>query len=548
MADWKENDKKRLTENFYIDQSRPSFNYVNRHDFDTFKNVFDQKQSLMKTFLKAHPEYLEKEEMPFIQSTGICAGKVLDLGKKFVIDSKTIESLIPSIEDGGSLEAEIFQSIYINTDKNISFKLTKDEKIEMIQKSRACENAPTLMKLLNVARVDTASTLLSLIESQIIKYDLEKIRKISNDKERVKICQNDLFSFEDIGPDRATEALSLLVYNTQQNRFPGPENWIVGGDIICRRLCRAMAREVDKIYQEKMAFAKTDEERSNLIKRRTQLNAEIEMALFCFECNEYNDGTSNRKYVLLGDIYSKNENLKYHNLLANEHFGINLIPMNHLIGNSLFLTNDEQFLQNIDILPEGYYYVSLNTENSAHAIAAIKDRDGEWVIVDPNGGIQSREIIRLLQTLITKCEEVKWRNEVILKKSENLLMRAELNMLVSEALLASLEELNGYSPIEIVTYNSEKEKRKREVEDNKLEIEKRKREVEDNKLEIEKNEKELENAKERLIKFKKDYLINSINRYTKPIDKILPNSNQINHHIEFYKIEKLTNAAVDHIQ
>jgi hypothetical protein len=527
MADWKKNDKKRLTENFYIDQSRPSFNYVNRHDFETFQNTFEKKQSLIKSILKLHPEYLEKEEMPLIQSKGICAGMVLDIGEKMVVDSQTIESLIPSIEDGGSLEAEIFQSLYMNTYKNLSYKLVKDEIIDMIQKSRSCESAPTLMKLLNVARSDIAKTLLTVIESQIIKYDLEKIRKISLDKERIKICQNDLFSFEEIGPDRTTEAISLLVYNTQQNRFPGPENWIEEDLIICSRLRHAMAREVDKIYNEKMAIATT--ERSNLIKRRTQLNAEIEMALFLLECKEC-DGTSNKKYLLLRNIFLKNENLRHLNLFANELFRINLIPMNHLIGNSLFLRNDDQILQNIDKLPEGYYYLALETKTSGHAIAVIKDKDGEWTIFDPNGGIQTRKIIRLCQSTINLLERLLEMADEKLKCLITLLNHANFALFTLDAQFKTLEATKD------LTEDKEKDILEKTAETEKIALE-LEAEIKNNKSCLEEHQKELAARKIELSKLKKEYLIDSLNKYKNPIDRILPYSDQINHYIQFYKVE-----------
>jgi hypothetical protein len=375
------------------------FNKVNKCEFEQHKDAFDKKKGRLQKFLEVHPEYKEIGEIPFIQITGICCGIVLDLGKKYVVDGLSVESLSSSIEKGGSLDAEIFQAV----NKNIKSKVSTVEALNiLISRLRKQDCDKAIYDLLKTARPNIAIFLHQIIKSQIKKYDLASIRQISEDKEKNNFYTNYLFSSEDISTDEIKNALSLLVYNTRQHRFPGTENWIVDDNIIYSKLTQAMAREVDKIYNEKIALAsKVTKQHSDLIKRRSQLIAEIEMAMFIFEYLETGDCT-NFKYSMLLEPLIFDINREIVKSLAKELFKIDVVSMKPLMSDSIYYANDEKYLQNLDKLAEGYYYASFDTDKSAHAISLIKDQKGEWHIIDPNYGLlpEKKEIKKYLAELI----------------------------------------------------------------------------------------------------------------------------------------------------
>lgn len=357
-----------------------------RHAIDTiYKEKIALRQELKRILQEEYPTTTFAETyIPSLNTEGICLARMFATAEGYLnlTSSENIETLLFS-NASGTLQNEIeqgalaFEPWGAKPPKQSIFSF-----IENIQSHPATDLAKELPPL-DSKRVETLQTLLTKDPignailsgslTNMLNYEVAKTHLLPTSLREEVDLNNQL------GEMRIPPGM-LYLFAATVDKLKTTDMWQhADGSINYPHLQTIMIKEVDTVFQQKYALAKTDEEKAYLVEKRREVIAEIKLAI---SINESSIGKPISDPIF-NKVISEIKEDYWAKALA-KHKGLTLNSSAPIMGSHLQFKDDAAYLENLDKLKEGFYFVSMELPQGRHAVSFIKEADGSGYILDPN--------------------------------------------------------------------------------------------------------------------------------------------------------------------
>lgn len=423
------NNSKKLDSIFYGHRMPGGMNIVQKHPAEKQSEIVAKKNELSAQILeeikKIHPnaKLREKPEKELL-TEGICFGIMLDLADHYVNgDKNEMKNLFSELDKGGSAEAEIYQGAIHGVNSAVPRSLALSNLYSSIEEMKSDDSDSTLSKVLPYLDRDHQAILRSIIfslktiDSQPPNF-MESIRNnaiypnmlfpSSQDQEDTYVAD-----FQKSKSELQKVGLSFLMAKTfeaikAENRSLRTEIHN-GKDILNFSYVQGkMLQQLDFEFTKKMENA-NPKEKSFLIKKREQLVGEIKLAA---ASEEYIVTESITTDPLLKKILANNKiRISQDALLSLK--GLSMTPVTEKMGKHMQFRDDADYLENLDKLDSGFYFLSITLKEGSHAVSFIKEADGSGYLIDPNNrklkfsnDKEAKELINALTSTYSQPEAI----------------------------------------------------------------------------------------------------------------------------------------------
>lgn len=394
-------DEKKVVESIFYGQRLPGgMNIAQKTAAEQQPVTVAEKQKLSEQLLaevkKNHPNaHLSETSKKELLTEGICFGIMVDLADHYINgDKENMEHFFSELDKGGSVEAEIYQGGIQGVVARTSRSYTVDALYNAVEAMKNDSTDSTLSKMLPHFDKGHQNNMRSVIFNlAVIDRNppdfMEKIRNnesysnflfpSSDDQEATYMnafqtskseVQNMGFTF------LMAKAFGSIKEENRSNRTEIQD----GKDRLDFSYVQGkMLQELDKVFNKKMENANPTE-KAFLIKRREQHIGEIKLAA---AAEEYQvTGTITTDPLLNKILTETNTRIKENALFSLK--GLSLTPCTDVMGKHVQFRDDAGYLNNLDNLEPGFYFLSIKTKSGGHAVSFIKEADGSGYLIDPN--------------------------------------------------------------------------------------------------------------------------------------------------------------------
>lgn len=298
--------------------------------------------------------HFEDKPIQTMIKEGICLGISIDVAKRHLVEKEPLESIIPSLEKGGSETAAGVQGIAkIFSTRAIEGSLLPNlyDRIEMLQ------NAPGAPDAL----------MFDLLDFKLLSAWLLNVTKLPEGAEKsplmrwiIPLCRTYMES-DEFGKGKTFDPIQFLEHAAAQSTNEKFNKTMGAAVTLFDVFSKITGKETSRAYP----FPAIDKQRAR--------------------------GDPFISDLFIHQIFSHASYIFKAQALC-ELNGLSLQPLEGKLGSHLFYKSDAEYLEQLDLLDEGVYMIGINLREGRHAITLVRDKDADYII-DPNG-VQLRSTSR----------------------------------------------------------------------------------------------------------------------------------------------------------